>query len=77
MNFEKIIGNNDIIENLIFMVENDKINHALLFDGISGIGKKYAAKILAKSIFCNGKILLVMNVVNVFNLKRVQTQILF
>ncbi len=55
MNFEKIIGNNDIIENLIFMVENDKINHALLFDGISGIGKKYAAKILAKSIFCNGE----------------------
>lgn len=55
MKFQQIIGNEEISKNLIKMVESDNINHAILFDGISGIGKKYTAMIFAKSIFCIGE----------------------
>lgn len=55
MKFESIIGHDDIVENLKTMVEREEINHALLFEGIGGIGKKYTAKVFANSILCLGK----------------------
>ncbi|MDO5028361.1 MAG: DNA polymerase III subunit [Bacillota bacterium] len=54
MRFEKIIGNENILKNLEDMVLSNRINHALLFQGPSGIGKKYTAKIFAKSLLCTG-----------------------
>lgn len=55
MKFEKIIGNENITKSLQKMIASDEINHAILFEGIRGIGKKYTAKIFAKSIFCTGE----------------------
>lgn len=52
MRFEKIIGNERVLKSLEDMVLADRINHALLFEGPSGIGKKYTAKVFAKSILC-------------------------
>lgn len=54
MKFERIIGHDEIIQDLRFMVEKENVNHAILFEGIGGIGKKYTAKMFAKSILCEG-----------------------
>ncbi|MFB0972810.1 MAG: DNA polymerase III subunit delta' C-terminal domain-containing protein [Neofamilia sp.] len=54
MKFEKIIGHDDVVNDLRNMVENENINHAILFEGIGGIGKKYTAELFAKSILCEG-----------------------
>lgn len=54
MKFERIIGHDEIVNDLRFMVENESINHAILFEGIGGIGKKFTAKSFAKSILCEG-----------------------
>lgn len=55
MKFERIIGHDDVVSDLKSMVEKQNINHAILFEGIGGIGKKYAAKVFAKSILCEGE----------------------
>lgn len=55
MRFESIIGHDEIVEDLKKMVDKDEINHALLFEGIGGIGKKYTAMIFANTIFCQIK----------------------
>lgn len=52
MNFNKIIGHEEVVNNLKYMVENDIINHGIMFEGINGIGKKHVATIFAKSILC-------------------------
>lgn len=54
MKFEKIIGHDDVIKDLRYMVKNENINHAILFEGIGGIGKKHTAELFAKSILCEG-----------------------
>ena len=50
--FEKIIGNNNIKNELIHTVELNKISHSYLFLGTAGIGKKEIAKEFAKMILC-------------------------
>ena len=50
--FEKIIGNNNIKNELIHTVELNKISHSYLFLGTAGIGKKEIAKEIAKMILC-------------------------
>ena len=55
MRFEDIISHENIIRDLNRGIKNDEISHAILFDGIGGIGKKYTAKQLAKSLLCSNK----------------------
>ena len=50
--FEKIIGNNNIKNELIHTVELNKKSHSYLFLGTAGIGKKEIAKEFAKMILC-------------------------
>lgn len=52
MNFEKIIGNNKIKQELQEAVKNNEISHSYLFIGQEGIGKKLFAKELAKMALC-------------------------
>ena len=50
--FDKIIGNSNIKDELIHIVELNKISHSYLFLGTAGIGKKEIAKEFAKMILC-------------------------
>lgn len=53
--FKDITGHTDIIKSLKGAVDVDKIPHALLFSGISGIGKYRTARALAQYIHCKNK----------------------
>ena len=50
--FDNIIGNEKVKQNLIKLIENEKVLHSYLFIGIEGIGKKLFAKELAKAELC-------------------------
>lgn len=50
--FDKIIGNEQIIETLVKSVNQDKTSHSYLFLGIQGIGKKLIAEEFAKMLLC-------------------------
>ena len=52
--FEKIIGNDNIKQQLKKSIENNQISHSYLFIGIEGIGKKLLATEFAKAILCLG-----------------------
>ncbi|MEN8904857.1 MAG: DNA polymerase III subunit delta' C-terminal domain-containing protein [Clostridiales bacterium] len=53
MNFKNIVGQSQILNNLNLNIQNKKINHANLFIGEEGIGKKTLAIEYAKIILCN------------------------
>ncbi len=55
MDFEKIIGHEDIIDNLRYMITNNKVANGILFEGTGGIGKKFTARTFAKSLLCQGE----------------------
>ena len=52
MNFNEIIGNNDVKNNLEAICKLNKIAHSYIFVGIQGIGKKLIAKEFSKKILC-------------------------
>ena len=52
MNFEKLIGNEKVKQNLINALEKNNISHSYMFIGTKGIGKKEFAKAFAKGILC-------------------------
>ena len=52
MNFDEIIGNENVKNNLEITCKNNKIAHSYIFLGIEGIGKKLIAKEFAKKILC-------------------------
>lgn len=52
MNFNKLIGNEKIKQNLIKTLNNKTISHSYMFIGTKGIGKKEFAKEFAKGILC-------------------------
>ena len=52
MNFEEIIGNNAVKNNLNEICKLNKIAHSYIFLGVQGIGKKIIAKEFAKKILC-------------------------
>ncbi len=52
MNFQNIIGNEQIKELLNKTIKNGTITHSYLFVGLEGIGKKLFAKEFAKAILC-------------------------
>lgn len=52
MDFNDISGHKDIIEHIKSSIENNRVNHAYIFDGPSGIGKLTLAKAFAKTLNC-------------------------
>ena len=52
MEFNKLIGNEKIKENLIKILKNKTISHSYMFIGTKGIGKKEFAKEFARGILC-------------------------
>ncbi len=55
MKFSDIIGQQEIKEQLINMVRNERLSHALMLHGIEGIGKKALAFAFAQYIVCENK----------------------
>ena len=55
MKFSDIPAHNSVKRQLVDMVDNDKIPHALLFEGKSGIGKMMLARALAQYIHCSNR----------------------
>ena len=52
MNFNELIGNEKVKQNLIKTLKNKTISHSYMFIGTKGIGKKEFAKEFAKGILC-------------------------
>lgn len=50
--YNNILGNDSLIDNLKSTVRNNRINHAYIFDGESGMGKMTIAKAFAKTLNC-------------------------
>ncbi len=50
--FQKVIGQDHIVQTLINQIKSDRIGHAYLFCGARGTGKTTAAKIFARAINC-------------------------
>ena len=55
MNFEGIIGNDNIKEFLNNQIMNNHIVHSYIFSGIDGIGKTLFAQEFARKILCENK----------------------
>jgi len=55
MNFNKLIGNEKVKQNLIKTINKQTISHSYMFIGTKGIGKKEFAKEFAKAILCNNE----------------------
>lgn len=54
--FDKVIGQDHIVQTLINQIKTDRIGHAYLFTGSRGTGKTSTAKIFAKAINCKNPI---------------------
>lgn len=55
MKFRDISGHKEIIDSLKRLADSDKIPHAFLFSGISGIGKFRVARAFAQYIHCKNR----------------------
>jgi len=55
MDFSGIAGQKEVIGNLLYSLENDKISHAYIFSGPAGIGKRTVARIFAGILLCSGR----------------------
>ena len=56
MNFNELIGNEKIKQNLIKVLTNNTIGHSYMFIGEKGIGKKLFAEEFARGILCNNEV---------------------
>ncbi len=52
MDFSGIIGQRHVVDGLINAVRNERVGHAYIFSGPSGIGKKSVAKAFAGMLLC-------------------------
>ena len=52
MNYNNILGNEEVKEYLNVQVKNNNVVHSYLFSGIDAIGKKMFAEVFAKNILC-------------------------
>ncbi len=48
----KILGNKNLINNMIALCENESFNHSYILEGIRGSGKSIIAEFFAKAILC-------------------------
>mgnify|MGYP006287638831 CR=1 FL=1 len=55
MNFENIVGHEEIIKSIKDIIIKNKEGHAYVFSGPSGIGKKTIAKVFSKALLCTNK----------------------
>ncbi len=55
MKFNELLGNETVKEHLSGLVSHDRLGHAYIFEGENGLGKKTAAKLLAKALLCTGE----------------------
>lgn len=53
MNFNEIIGNQEVKSYLDSSIKNNTITHSYMFSGVSGIGKCILAKEFARKILCH------------------------
>jgi DNA polymerase-3 subunit delta' len=53
MDFNKITGQREVIENLKRSLSEDRVSHAYIFSGPQGIGKKTIARIFAGLLLCD------------------------
>lgn len=52
MNYNDVVGQNEIKDSLRYALVNDKVSHAYIFNGPRGIGKKTMARIFASMLLC-------------------------
>lgn len=52
MNFDDIIGQNEVVNSLKAVLEEDSTRHAYIFSGPYGIGKRMVAKIFSATLLC-------------------------
>ena len=50
--YDRIIGHENIISQLKSAITNNKVNHAYIFDGDDGSGKRMVAKAFAEALLC-------------------------
>ena len=50
--FDKIIGNEDVIEHIKNAIATNKVSHAYIIQGEEGMGKKLIAGVFAKTLQC-------------------------
>ncbi|NMB40435.1 MAG: DNA polymerase III subunit delta' [Firmicutes bacterium] len=55
MGFEKIVGQEPVLESLKKTIKGGEISHAYLFSGPAGSGKKTLAFLFAQALNCSGK----------------------
>ena len=53
MDFESVIGQREVIDNLKRSLSEDRVSHAYIFSGPQGIGKKTIARIFAGLLLCD------------------------
>lgn len=73
--FEDVVGQDSAVKMLQGYLKKDKIPHAILFCGSSGIGKSTIAHIMAKEMGCYGMDLCVVNCATVDKPKEVITSL--
>ncbi len=54
--FEKMVGQEHVLQALINSLDHNRLHHAYLFSGTRGVGKTTVARILAKCLNCETKI---------------------
>lgn len=52
--FSEMVGQEHVLRAIINALDNDRLHHAFLFTGTRGVGKTTIARILAKSLNCEG-----------------------
>ena len=52
MDFEKVLGHEEIVKSLKEIIVDNKEGHAYVFSGPSGVGKNTIAKVFSKALLC-------------------------
>ena len=53
-NFAEMVGQGHVVQALVNALQRQRLHHAYLFTGTRGVGKTTVARILAKSLNCQG-----------------------
>ena len=53
-NFQELIGQDIMVETIINSIKSNRIANAFLLTGVRGTGKTSTARIISKSLTCNG-----------------------